>query len=466
MNSPLEHNMQDMNRRDFVKTTAALVGAAALPAISSSALANPTAGASELRILQVGAGGIAGMDRGRLLKHKKVKFTGFIDVDANTRKKIGGQFPDAFVEPDYRVAFADHLDKFDAVNVCTPDHTHIAPMMLALANDKHVYGQKPLVQQLEELVMLDDAIKAKPHLATQTGNQRMNNAGRRIATYILEKNMLGQAIEAWVWTGTRQGTHTGEDLPGEATPPGHLDWDLWLGPAAKQPYRNGIAPGKWRRWWDFGTGGCGDWGVHLLDIIMYAYPELISPVAVQNNCPRKPDFLHATYCQSTLTYEVDSPRFKRGIFPIHYNDLGITPSLRAIGIDKPDGKVDKNSTSVVCEGGTLLLSAGGSLEIFVKGKKIDPKELGEIPDPGPADHWHSWVDQALGVKDHLKVWTPWDVGIRITEGAILPGKAAMFPGKELLWDRKKLEFTNSQEATDKVVRRQYRDGFAPPRVKA
>jgi len=35
-------------------------------------------------------------------------------------------------------------------------------MLLALAHDKHCYAQKPLVQQLEELTMLERAAAAKP----------------------------------------------------------------------------------------------------------------------------------------------------------------------------------------------------------------------------------------------------------------------------------------------------------------
>jgi hypothetical protein len=54
----------------------------------------------------------------------------------------------------------------------------------------------------------------------------------------------------------------------------------------------------------------------------------------------------------------------------------------------------------------------------------------------------------------------------MTECAILPVKASRFAGQELKWDKKSLTFTNSQEATDTVVRRKYRDGFAPPKLKA
>ena len=457
--------MHDLNRRDFVKTTAALMGAAALPTLPGLAsAANPTAGAKELRVLQIGVGGIGGMDRGAIARHPKAKITGLVDVDTNPLEKVGKQFPEAFRETDYRKAFADHLDKFDAVNVCTADHSHVTPMLLALANDKHVYGQKPLVQQLEEVVMLEQAIKAKPHLATNTGNQRMQNAGRRVAVDILQRGLLGKAIAGYCWAGTRRGSAKDLELPAVKQPPANVDWDLWLGPAKEQPYRDGIHPNKWRAWWDFGTAGLGDWGVHLLDIIMYSYPELTSPISVKCDAPRKADWYHCTQCKSVMTYAVKGDRFKNDTFPIYYNDAGIGFDLRSLGI--PKDNAGANNTVVVCEEGTLFIDASGNkLEIYRDNKLISPQELGANTEPGTYAHWGSWIEQALG-DTRVKVWTPFEAGLRMTECAVLPVKASRFPGQELKWDKKTLTFTNSQEATDTVVRRAYRDGFAPPKVKA
>ena len=45
-----------------------------------------------------------------------------------------------------------------------------------------------------------------------------------------------------------------------------------------------------------------------------------------------------------------------------------------------------------------------------------------------------------------------------------PAKAARFPGKELLWDKASLTFTNHDEATNTIVRRRYRQGFELPVV--
>ena len=79
---------------------------------------------------------------------------------------------------------------------------------------------------------------------------------------------------------------------------------------------------------------------------------------------------------------------------------------------------------------------------------------------------------AQAAKDHPKAFTrsktelrtPFKDAVRITEATLLTVKATRFPGQELLWDKSKLAFTNHAEATKTIVHRDYRDGFAPPKV--
>jgi hypothetical protein len=77
------------------------------------------------------------------------------------------------------------------------------------------------------------------------------------------------------------------------------------------------------------------------------------------------------------------------------------------------------------------------------------------------NHWHAWVDTALGKESEH--WSPFPVGLKITESTLLGVKASRFPGEELLWDRDQLAFTNNAEATKTVVKREYRKGFEPVR---
>lgn len=451
-----------LGRRDFLRNSAfAGIG---ISTLGLSGLRAAPAN-SKLRVLSIGViGTVGGTDRRNVASHGMTEITGLCDVDANQLKRAAKDHPKAFVCKDYREAFEKHADKFDAVIVSVPDHSHAPIMLTAMAHDKHVYGQKPLVHQLAEIPMMERAVAAKPKLVTQLGNQRMVNPGRRAAVEILRKGILGKAIEAYNWTGSpNKGKYFNYEkhLSDPGTPPAHLDWDLWQGPVATAPYRDRLAPIKWRSWWNYGTNGLGDWGCHILDVLMFGYDELVDPVSVKTDCPEPAgEHFHVNPCKSVITYKVDSDKFAAKTFPVHYWDSGQVPSPDLLRI--PEKVNGGNRTVIVCEKGTLVLDAGGELHLWRDGKKSEGlKEPGLPPFPG-LNHWHAWVDNCLGKKTELR--TPFVDAIRITEPALLAVKATRFPGETLHWDKSKLAFTNNKKATDTVVSRDYRKGFAPPKV--
>ncbi len=431
----------------------------------SGARARPGVAAnSKLRVLCIGVTGTIGhVDRKQVAAHPAAEIAGLCDVDSATLADAAKEHPRAFTCRDYREAIAEHGDKFDAVIVATPDHSHAPIMISALAAGKHVYGQKPLVHQLEELSLMEKTIAARPDCVTQLGNQRMANTGRRAAVEILRQGMLGKAIEAHVWVNSpneRDYFNLDRKLDAPVPPPAELDWNLWLGPCPEVPYRKGIAPIMWRSLWEYGSNGLGDWGCHVLDVILLAYDELTSPIAVQTHCMNPGDrSFHSHPCRSTITYQVAAEKFARNHFPIHYSDSAQAVSRASIGL--PPGKfADKNMTVVVCEGGTLALTAEGRLEIWRDGKMTSGLKMPGLPDFRPMNHWHAWVDNCIGRKTELR--TPFKDAIRMTEAALLAVKATRFPSQELRWDRASLSFTNHEEATATIVRRDYRAGFAPP----
>lgn len=455
--------LPSINRRRFLWTTGAAGIGLSATVRSQTRAASPNA---KLRVLCIGVVGTIGAeDRRQVASHPAVEIAGLCDVDAGALAKASNDHPQAFTCRDYRDAFATHGDGFDAVIVSTPDHSHAPILLTALAQHKHVYGQKPLVHQLEELVMVEHALVARPALVTQLGNQRMALAGRRAAVEILRHGMLGKAVEAHVWIGSpndRAYFNLERVLAEPSPPPPNLDWNLWLGPCAEVPYRAGIAPVVWRSWWNYGSNGLGDWGCHVLDVLFYAYDELRSPVAVLNHCPKtpNPDF-HPHPCRTTVTYAVASDHFARNQFPIHYSDSSQAPSRAALGL--PAGKfADENMTVVVCEGGVLTLTAPGRLEVWRDGKLTAGLKMPGLPEFAPLNHWHAWVDNCLGKKTELR--SPFKDALRITEAVQLAVKAARYRGQELRWDKASLSFTNHKEASDTIVRRSYREGFAPPQV--
>jgi len=424
---------------------------------------------SKLQILQVGVGGsIAPADRDQLTKHADVVFAGLCDVDSDALANVAKDHPQAFTCRDFREAFDKHGDKFDAVVVCTPDHNHALIDLWALRANKHVYGQKPLVQQLSEVVAIEKAIAAKPQLVTQTGNQRMGPEGRQITVDILRRGLLGKAIEAHVWIG---GPGEGTDgyfwyggLKDPIQPPANIDWPLWLGAAVDAPCRPGLIGLQWRSSWDYGTGQLGDWCTHLLDLLYFSF-DLPSPVSVMAHTLKASDFYHARGVMSTLTYDVSKQKnramFAKDRFVVHYGDQSQAPSRAELGL--PEGKWPGSGTMIVCEGGVIFNQPEGAPEVWIGGKKVDWKDIKGRGEVKARNHWHSWVDKILG-KEGAFVQTPFNYSVGIAEAGLLCSKAARFPQTELVWDKSKLAFTNHEEATKTCVTREYRKGFELPTV--
>jgi predicted dehydrogenase len=454
---PQTQSISPVTRRSFLKTGAIVTAGIASLTPLARAQVNKN---SKLRIFQIGVGGIGGMQRGGLRGHPQVEWAGFCDVDRREIDQIKKQHPDAWTLSDYREAFANRVNDFDAVIVDVPDFHHAPAMLNALKHNKHIYGQKPLVHQLAELKMIRDGLKARPNLVTQMGNQRACTRGRMVSVEILRKNQLGRPVAAYVWTGGVSRGHYFADpwsSYGPAKPvPEYLNWDLWRGPlTADLPYSEDLAPRRWRAFWETGGGQLADWGCHLLDLLYFAY-DLPSPEAVITHTPKPSNTGHTAHNQSIITYP-GGGNFAREKFVVHYNDDALLPSFAALGL--PPIKPGANHTMVVCEEGTLLLQADGAFTIFRKGREVEDEPLPKVE---PRNHWKDWADNCLGDKKPL--WTPFDIGWRITEPALLAVKATRFPGQEMRWDAANFRFSNHEKANQQILSRKYREGFAPPSV--
>ncbi len=463
IDSILGESFRVSTRRSFLRSGAAL-SAAAL--VSNRAYVRAATNKnSKLQILQIGVNGIGNKDREELMQHPMVQFVGFCDVDATAFGKVDQDpFKGAWRIADYREAFADRCDQFDAVIIDTPDFNHCPMAVTALKYNKHVYGQKPLVQQLDELRVIREAIKARPKVYTQMGIQLSCLPAHMQAVEILRTGRLGKAVEAHIWArpmGRKISkfeffVDPWSSLP-EAQPiPDTMSWELWQGPLTQpMPYSADLHPRCWRTFWDTGTGMLGDWGCHLIDLLYFAY-DLGSPETVQTDTPKPSGVGHSGYNHSVLTYAGGGDRFAREKFVVHYADSDIHPPFAALGMPIPE-KIGNYSSLVVCEEGALLLDFTDRLEIYRKGKLVKDERLPEV---GPRNHWKDWADCCLGNKKPL--WGPFEVASRISEPTLLAVKATRFPNQELHWDGANYRFTNHEEANKTLLSRSYREGFAPP----
>jgi len=272
------------DRRTFIKTSAA---AAAGLGITSSLSASPWSpgrvlGANDrINVALIGARNMGWYDLEDILKQPNVECHTLCDVDSNVLKDKIEQFrqkndPLPAITMDYRVVL-DNKD-IDAVIIGTPDHWHCLPTVEACQAGKHVYVEKPLANSVGEInVMLDAARKYKS--LVQVGQQQRSGAHWKTAIDFVKSGKLGTIRQVKFWGNFNYGA--GNMPVPDSEVPESVDYDRWLGPAPKRPFNKNRFHGSWRMFRDYGGGLLSDWGVHLIDMGLWAMDVKSAPLSVQ-----------------------------------------------------------------------------------------------------------------------------------------------------------------------------------------
>lgn len=267
-NSPLPSiPASTLSRRRFLTgslATGALLGL--LP--RSVARAADAASGPKLRVAFVGIG-----HRGRAMveafaQSGLVDLTAFCDVDlgAPHTLKILEAFPDVPTCQDFRVLFDQFGDRFEAVVIATPDHSHFPITMEAMRRGKHVYVEKPLAHTFQEVELLM-ALAERTGVVTQMGNQGHSGNNFHQFKAWTEAGVVKDITKVVAFMNSPRRWHgwTFEGYPEDPNIPATLDWDLWHTTRPLRPYSERLHPGDWRSWFEFGNGAFGDWGPHILD---------------------------------------------------------------------------------------------------------------------------------------------------------------------------------------------------------
>jgi predicted dehydrogenase len=97
------------------------------------------------------------------------------------------------------------------------------------------------------------------------GSQHRSTTRLQSAIDWIEGGGLGRVVVAKAWENTKQG-NIGK--PADRAVPAGVDYDMWLGPAPSRPFNPNRFHGRWRWFYDYGTGDLGNDGVHRLDMAM------------------------------------------------------------------------------------------------------------------------------------------------------------------------------------------------------
>jgi predicted dehydrogenase len=402
-------------------------------------------------------------NQGWEITQKSVKFADFAalaDVDSKvlgtnverTEEKQGKK-PDAC--KDYR-KILDRKD-VDAVMVATPDHWHTKIVVEAMYAGKDVYCEKPLTLTIDEGKLIEKVVKETGRVF-QVGTMQRTECGHRFlqAVALVKDGRIGTVKKVTCGIG---GFPASPVIPIAPVPEG-LDWEFWLGPAPKVPYRalpemrEGYGGGvplysnghySFRNWHEYSGGKLTDWGAHHVDIACWA-------IGAGDTGPSK-----VTPLEYALACE-----YKDG-YPVFDDRYNIATNFK-IRADMPND-VEMIITS---EGDNGVLFEGTKGRFFVNrgrlsGKPVEALEDDPLPEGAIEDvyggkvsenHTENFTDAMKSREQPISdVWSH----NRMLEICHL-SNIAMRLGREVNWDPTRREIAGDAEANS-FLARESRKGY-------
>ncbi|MFH1919027.1 MAG: Gfo/Idh/MocA family oxidoreductase [Planctomycetota bacterium] len=422
MKQPVDNRV---DRRRFLKraATAGATVATAPYVITSTALGNAEKPPASDRI-PVGFIGVGGHGIGRNLQmflgQADAEPVALCDVDSRqianalevVRQKRGAEFTCQTTQ-DWREVVA--RDDVDAVMISTADHWHVPISLAAIRAGKDVICEKPTLTIAEGRVLADT-------VGRYGAVFQLSTEDRSVAIYhrmaeLVRNGRIGKLERIVVQLPA------GPGQPGDPEPkpvPEGFDWEMWLGPAPWNPYREGLHQFHWRWNRDYSGGMLADWGAHQLDTVQLAADtERTGPVEVEGVGKRHETGLYDTFYEYHLTY-----RYANGV------ELKVDSGGTGLRFEGSDGWVGNDGWRT-----PLKASSQEILESV-----IGPEELHLFT--CPAGEHRNFLDC---VKSRRDPYFPAEIGHRCCTVAHI-GNIAMELGRKLRWNPDAEEFLDDDTA--------------------
>lgn len=264
--------MKTFDRRQFLKASVlGTFGFAALPSwgAQTGGSGSPS---EELRYAVVGFGGRGQNHIDDLRKIQGVRLVALCDVDENILKKEIQKCDSRGQKVDGYTDFRKILDRKDVdfVTFATPNHWHSLNAIWAIQAGKDVYVEKPISHNVWEGRKVVEAAR-KHQRIVQAGTQSRSSQGLHEAIAWVRQGNMGKILRARGLCYKRRPSIGKVDGP-QPIPPG-IDYDLWCGPAPKEPLMRKKLHYDWHWVWPTGNGDLGNQGIHQMDLARWVLGE-------------------------------------------------------------------------------------------------------------------------------------------------------------------------------------------------
>lgn len=252
------------NRRQFLSTAVPFIVSAAT--LGRAGAVSPN---GKVRLACIGVGGQGTSNLRNLMADERVQIVAVCDVDsqhAEAAAKLAG-LAKGDVYRDFREVLA--RNDVDAVMNATPDHWHSNVAIAAAKAGKDLYSEKPLGASIVEGRAICRAV-AENKRVLQCGTWRRSGMKVRMACERVRNGYIGELKEIEIGvpgTFAVRGGYTGLEAAQEVPP--HLDYAMWLGPAAEKPYTAARCHFNFRWIEEYAPGYITDWGAHFLDVAQW-----------------------------------------------------------------------------------------------------------------------------------------------------------------------------------------------------
>ena len=430
-------------RRNFIRTASLFAAGSVLPidAIANARMRIPPS--DKIQVALVGGNSMGYNDLASFLKNPEVECVAVCDIDRNVLNRVSDNIakldrPRPKLYIDYR-KMLENKD-IDVVIIGTPDHWHCLIFCDSLAAGKHVYVEKPIGNSIAEINIMQKAVKKHGKLV-QVGQWQRSQPHFVDAINYLKSGKLGRirVCKAWSFVDWKTAVPKVPDSP---VPEG-VNYDLWLGPAPKRPFNKNRFHFTWRWYWEYGNGLMTDWGVHLIDYILYGMgktiPESVMAIGGKYAFPDDdmvtPDTMTAVYDFKDFTMIWE-----------HTIGIGLGNWQRPHGM------------AYTGENGTLVLDRKG-WEVVPEKQKIEVVPVQKNIGVGLDIHIRNFLD-CIKNRTPQKLNAGIDIGRNVALVAQM-GNIAYRSGEKVSWNNDKQQFSTA--TANKFIIPQYNNGYTLPK---